>query len=107
MERFLKGVENFTDKFGLFIIGGLIGAIVHRARNTMDIKKFLAVLLISAFIGVIVGILSRNYLNANEEVTFVIVSLSGVFSKDLLDEIEALIKYISVVVKKLFEKKLK
>ncbi len=99
-------LTTFAEKFGLFIIGGLIGAIIHRLRTSMSLKRFIGTLIISAFIGVVVGILCRNYLNINEEITFVFVSISGVFSQDILNELEQLIKLISVFVKKFFAKKL-
>ncbi|WP_139959162.1 phage holin family protein [Flavicella sediminum] len=88
-----------ADKYGGFIVGGLIGAIVHRVRNTMSFRAFLGVLFVSAFVGLCVGILLKNYLNAPDEVVFVVCSISGVFSKDILDEIQQVISYISVFIK--------
>ncbi|WP_271407319.1 hypothetical protein [Tenacibaculum soleae] len=89
-----------ANKYGGFVIGGLIGAIVHRIRNTMSFKQFLGVLFISAFIGFCVGVVLRNYLNATDEVIFVACSISGVFSKDILDEIKEVISYVSLFFKK-------
>lgn len=89
-----------ADKYGGYVIGGLIGAIVHRIRNTMSFKKFLGVLFISAFIGFCVGVVLKNYLNVADEVIFVACSISGVFSKDILDEIQEVISMISLFVKK-------
>lgn len=91
---------NVASKYGGYVIGGLIGAIVHRLRNTMSFKRFLSVLAISAFVGFCVGVLLKNYLNASDEVIFVACSVSGVFSKDILDEIQELISYASLFVKK-------
>jgi uncharacterized membrane protein len=90
----------FANKYGGFVIGGLVGAIVHRLRNTMSFKKFLSVLFISAFVGFCVGIIMKNYLNASDEVIFVVCSISGVFSKDILDEIQEFIQNLSVFAKK-------
>ncbi|WP_370407962.1 hypothetical protein [Tenacibaculum dicentrarchi] len=89
----------FVNNNAEYIIAGLIGAIVHRIRNTMSFRAFLGVLFISAFIGFCVGVLLRNYLNATDEVIFVACSISGVFSKDILTEIEQLIAFVSVFVK--------
>tara|TARA_R110002167_G_scaffold190638_1_gene392918 strand:+ start:1171 stop:1488 length:318 start_codon:yes stop_codon:yes gene_type:complete len=92
-------VQNLVNRFGLFVIGGLIGAIVHRLRNRMSWRKFIATLGISAFVGLSVGILLRNYFNAPEEVVFVACSVSGVFSKDLLDEVQQIIALLSDYIK--------
>lgn len=91
---------NLANKYGGYVVGGLIGAIVHRIRNTMSFKKFLGVLFISAFIGFCVGVVLRNYLNAEDEVIFVACSVSGVFSKDILDEIQEVISFVSIIIKK-------
>jgi hypothetical protein len=91
---------NVASKYGGYVIGGLVGAIVHRLRNTMSFQRFLSVLAISAFVGFCVGVLLKNYLNASDEVIFVACSVSGVFSKDILDEIQELISYVSLFVKK-------
>lgn len=95
--------EFFTkiaEKYGYYVIGGVIGAIVHRIRNTMSFKRFLGVIFMSAFVGFCVGVVFKNYLKTPDEVIFVACSISGVFSKDILDEIEEIISYISVFVKK-------
>ena len=33
---------NVASKYGGYVIGGLIGAIVHRLRNTMSFTRFLS-----------------------------------------------------------------
>ena len=103
---------NFADKFGLFVIGGLIGAVIHRLRNQMSIKRFIATLVTSAFVGVVVGIALRNYLKLNEEITFAFVSTAGVFSKDIIDiindivqQVKKSVQYLSMFSKKILEKK--
>lgn len=87
------------DRYGGFVVGGLIGAVVHRMREKMSIRRFLSVLGISAFVGLCVGILMRSYLEVSQEIIFVACSVSGVFSKDLLDEIQEIIRNISEFVK--------
>lgn len=96
----IETLQNLASRFGLFVIGGLIGAIVHRLRNKMSWGRFIATLGISGFVGLSVGILCRNYFDAPEEVVFVACSISGVFSKDLLDELHQIIKLFSDYVKK-------
>ena len=93
-------LTNIASKYGGFVIGGVIGAIVHRLRNTMSFKRFLSVLFISAFVGFCIGVVMKNYLNTPDEVIFVVCSISGVFSKDILDEIQEIISYVSLFVKK-------
>ncbi|MBE7649308.1 hypothetical protein J2Q11_08720 [Tenacibaculum finnmarkense genomovar finnmarkense] len=90
---------NMVNKYSGYVIGGLIGAIVHRIRNTMSFVTFLGVLFISAFIGFCVGVIMRNYLNATDEVIFVACSISGVFAKDILTEIQQVIAFISIYIK--------
>jgi len=90
---------NLVQKYGWFVLGGLIGAIIQRARNSMSLKRFAGTLIVSSFVGLSVGIILRSYLNATEEVIFVACSISGVFSQDILNEIQELISYISVYVK--------
>ncbi|CAA0156697.1 hypothetical protein [Tenacibaculum maritimum] len=91
---------NMADKYGGFVIGGLVGAVVHRVRNTMSFRQFLGVVFISAFVGFCVGVVMRNYLHVSDEVIFVACSVSGVFSKDILNELQEVISYVSLFVKK-------
>ena len=100
-------IVNMTGKFGLFILGGLIGAIIHRFRNQMSWKRFLSTLVISAFMGFCVGILLKEYLGAKEEVIFVACSLTGVFSNDILDQLNEIIDYLSTFIKGFLNKKTK
>lgn len=92
-------VTELVSKYGWFIIGGLIGAVIQRIRNSMSLRRFMGVLAISGFVGVSVGIIMRNYFNASEEVIFVACSISGVFSQDILNELQKIINLISVVFK--------
>ena len=88
------------NKYGVFVLAGLIGAIVQRLRSqSISWKKFVSTLFISAFVSVSVGIVMRNYFNAPEEVIFVACGISGVFSIDILTEIEQLIKIIAEEIK--------
>lgn len=97
MKEYLISLAN---KYGGYVVGGLIGAIVHRIRNTMSFKKFLGVLFISAFVGFCVGIVMKNYFKTSDEIVFVACSISGVFSKDILDEVGQIINSLSVIFKK-------
>ncbi|WP_435138900.1 phage holin family protein [Formosa sp. A9] len=92
-------ILELAEKFGLFALGGLIGAIIHRFRNKMTLKKFISTLVVSSFMGLSVGILLNNYLQAPEEVVFVACALAGVFSNDILNEFQTIISYASDWVK--------
>lgn len=83
--------QNLFEKYGLFVLGGAIGAIIHRLRKKMTIKKFLASVVISMFVSLCAGISCRHYLKIPEELIYVICGLSGVFSEAILDEIESVI----------------
>lgn len=96
-------ILHITQKYGWFVIAGLAGAIVHRLRRLMSIGRFLSVIGISIFVGLCVGILTREYLNVSEEVSFVVCAVSGVFSNDILDEAQKLIKLASLYLKKKVE----
>jgi len=105
MIEFYDALLTFINRYGWFVIGGLVGAVVHRIRNTMSIKQFAGTLGISSFVGLCVGILFKNYFGAPEEVIFVACSVSGVFSKDILNEIQQVIAYGSEWVRKFLKLK--
>ena len=98
-------VLSIIEKFGLFILGGLIGAIVHRLRTKMSWRRFISTMLVSGFMGFCVGILLKNYIGAPEEVVFVACSLTGVFSNDILDQLKEIVGFLSEFVKALLKKK--
>jgi len=95
-------LTQLVSKYGWLVLGGLVGAVVHRIRNSMSLKRFMGVLVVSGFVGFSVGIIMKNYLSASEEVIFVTCSVCGVFSQDILNEIQELISYLSVFIKNKF-----
>ena len=99
MIAFLNGI---AEKYGLFVVGGAIGAIIHRLRNKMTFKRFLSSVAISMFVALCTGIVARDYFNLQESIVYVLCGVSGVFSESILDELEENIKNVSVIVKSKF-----
>lgn len=92
----------FAKKYGLFVVGGAIGAIIHRLRIKMTFKRFLSSVAISMFVALCTGVVARDYFNLQESIVYVLCGVSGVFSESILDELEENIKNISEVVKSKF-----
>ena len=102
MNSILETVLTFTQKYSPYIVGGAIGSVIHRLRNQMSFKQFLGSVIISMFVALSVGITCQHYLDLPDTVIFVFCGISGTFSKIILDEIEEIIKNISVIVKDKF-----
>jgi hypothetical protein len=94
---------DLAERYGIFVISGLIGAIVQRFRRQMALKRFLFTLFVSSFIGLCVGIIAKYAFNFPEEVSFVVCSIFGAFAINILDEIEQIIKLASVWVRKILK----
>lgn len=107
MEQYLELLNEGLKKFSPYILGGVIGSIVHRLRvKGMNLADFIASLFISIFVSLCVGIVCKDYFEIKQDtVIFVFTGISGAFSKDILDELQELIKEISVIVKSRLEKK--
>lgn len=97
-------LTNFSQKYGFFIIGGAIGAVIHRLRNKMSLKRFLASAFISIFVGLSTGIICKDYFHFQDSIAYVLCSISGVFSESILDELQEIIKNISNIVNSKFNK---
>jgi fluoride ion exporter CrcB/FEX len=106
MEQFLEIINEGLKKFSPYILGGVIGAIVHRLREKeMSWKDFFASILISTFVALCVGIICKDYFEIKQDtIIFVATGISGAFSKDILNEIQELIREISIIVKSKFTK---
>lgn len=95
-------IKEFLEKYGFFIVGGAIGAAIHRIRKKMSNAKFIKFLIVAVCVALGTGIISREVFNISETVTYVICGLAGAFSEDLLDEIEEFIHSLSDILKKKF-----
>ena len=95
-----KMLYDFYSKYGFFIIGGAIGAFVHRTRRKMSFIRFLKFLVVAVVVALGVGIIARDYFNIPETVTYVLCGIFGAFSEDLLNEIEEFIHSLSEIAKK-------
>lgn len=96
---FYKILFDFYSKYGFFIFGGIMGALIHRTRRNMPFVRFLKFLVVAITVALASGIVARDYFNIPETVTYVICGVFGAFSEDLLNEIEDLIHSISEIVK--------
>lgn len=98
MEQTIENLTPFIKRVCPLILGGAIGAIVHRLRTKMSFWQFLASIVISMFVALSVGLISQEYFELADTITFVLCGVSGVFSKALLDEIEEIIKSASRII---------
>lgn len=106
MVNFINDAVNFLKPYTPYIMGGLVGSVVHRMRNEMSILAFLKSAFIGMFVSVCTGIVAKDYMNVtNENILFMLCGFSGVFSKNILDEIEPIIKVISGFIKNKFKTK--
>jgi len=91
---------DFIKKLNPFLLGGAIGAIIHRMRNEMSWSAFFKSVVMSMFISFCVGVFCKDYLDVkNDNIIFVACGLSGAFSKIILDEFEQILKLASVYAK--------
>lgn len=102
MEQIFEFLAEHTKKYSPFILGGAIGAVIHRLRTQMSFKQFLGSVVISIFVALSVGIVCQDYFKLSEPVIFVLCGISGTFSKAILDEIEEIIGNVSTIVKAKF-----
>lgn len=98
-------LNEFARKYGLFIVGGAIGAVIHRLRNKMSFKRFLASVIISTFVAFCVGVVARDIIELKESVVYVLCGISGVFSEIILDEIKEVLSGLGGIIKNKIEKK--
>lgn len=104
MEELIENLSPYLKKFGPLVMGGIIGAIIHRLRTQMSLIQFLASIIISMFVSLSVGLVCQDFFELEETVIFVICGVSGVFSKAILDEIEEIIKSVSGIIKSRYGK---
>lgn len=100
MIKFFEIIEIFCSKYGFFIIGGVIGAVIHRMRKKMSWIRFIKFLFTAVVIALASGIIARDWFNIPETVTYVICGIFGAFSDDILNEIEEFIHSLSDIAKK-------
>lgn len=100
MITFLNLVEQFCSKYGFFIIGGALGATIHRMRKKMPLSRFLKFLVTAIIVALASGIIARDWFNIPETVTYVICGIFGAFSEDILNEVEEFIHSLSDIAKK-------
>lgn len=100
MIKFLEYVEFFCSKYGFFIVGGILGAVIHRMRKKMSWSRFIKFLITAIIVALASGIIARDWFNIPETVTYVICGVFGAFSEDILNEVEEFIHSLSDIAKK-------
>lgn len=98
LEYIIDKIEGYSP----YIVGGVIGALIHRLRTQMSFKDFMASIAISIFVSVSVGIVCKDYFQLTDNLIFVLCGMSGTFSKVILDEVQEILGLASEVFKKRF-----
>lgn len=97
----LDYIIEIIERYSPYIVGGAIGAVIHRLRTQMSLKDFIASIAISIFVSVSVGIVCKDYFAVEQQnVIFVLCGISGTFSKVILDEIQEIISSFSDIFKR-------
>jgi len=96
----IQHIEKFFYNYGFFIVGGAIGAILHRLRTKMSPVRFLKFLLVAIILALAAGIICRDIFHLPETTIYVICGVFGAFSEEILDEVEEFIKSLSEMAKK-------
>lgn len=98
-------IDLLIKKYGGIAIAGLIGAVVRRFRKYMSWWRFAATIGTSIFISVITGIFFREWTDWSDAAIFGACGIAGVFSDEILDEIQETIKEIPNLFKSWFKSK--
>lgn len=107
LTEYLIQMLNWFEKVGItFVIGGLVGGIIQRMRKRMSFWKFINSLVIAMFVGWTIGSVLTSWFSLPDKVVYAACALSGVFSEDLLNEMEKLVKNLNVFVKSFINKKI-
>ncbi len=105
MQEVLDFFMLFLKKYSPYILGGLVGSVIHRMRTEMNLITFLKSVVMSIFVSIVVGIFLKDYLKVtNENVIFALCGVSGVFSKIILDELEQIVKLSFIYLKNKIKK---
>lgn len=93
-------IEKFFYNYGFFIVGGAIGAIIHRMRVRMSPLRFIKFLFVAIVLALAAGIICRDIFHLPETTIYVICGVFGAFSEEILDEVEDFIRHASEMVRK-------
>lgn len=93
-------IEKFFYNYGFFIVGGAIGAIIHRMRVRMSPLRFIKFLFVAIVLALAAGIICRDIFHLPETTIYVICGVFGAFSEEILDEVEDFIRHASEMTRK-------
>ena len=100
MNLITQYIEKFFYNYGFFIVGGALGAIIHRMRTKMSPLRFVKFLFVAIMLALAAGIICRDIFHLTETTIYVICGIFGAFSEEILDEIEDLTKHLSEMARK-------
>lgn len=104
--KLLVYFESVAERWGFtFVIGGLIGGIIQRMRKRMSFQKFIMSLAMAMFVGWVIGNALETWLNLPQQIVHSGCALAGVFSEDILNEIEKFIKSVSELAQNIIKSK--
>lgn len=96
----MQTITDFLSKYGFFIVGGTIGAMLHRLRKKMTVARFIKFSVIAIIVALSAGIVAKEVFNLSDALCYVICGIFGAFSENILDEIEEFINSLSDIAKK-------
>lgn len=100
MNETIEILNEGIKRFSPYILGGVVGSVIHRLRTKMTWREFLASTVISIFVALSVGIICKDYFEIKQDtIIFVFCGMAGSFSKDILDEMQQIIGQLSVIIK--------
>lgn len=85
----------FWDKYGIFFYAGVFSTIAFMMSKRASNSKLLNHFVQASFVGVIIGILVRNYTDFVDELIFVVAAVAGYFALDILREVREFISLSS------------
>lgn len=93
-QLYYNSINNLESAAPLLVCGA-IGAVIKRLRyGKMTTKRFIEQIIISAFLAWCLGVTLQYWFKLPNEVIYPIVSLSGVFSDLILDELKEVVQNI-------------
>lgn len=106
IEQLICFVEIKAESWRIpFLIGGFIGALIQRIRKPTTWTKFIGSIFMAMFVGWVVGISITSFFDFKSNFVYAICSMAGVFSQNLLDQIEKIINNLYEFVKSIINKK--
>lgn len=96
----LNSMVEFGDKYGIAILIGAISAVIHKIRKNLSAKQFLGSIFISIIVSIsISGVCACYFSTMPDTIVHIFCGIGGIFSQDILNELEETIKCLSDYIK--------